>query len=65
MFSGGDIFLFVVAGFATRDDVGLHGFSPTRDGNHMVHREILASDLLTAIMADALLQLGSPPIGFA
>jgi hypothetical protein len=64
-FHGQKIFFFVVALFAARYKVSLHGFPAAHDRDKMVHGQIGRLELASAIVTDAGRALPLPPLGTA
>lgn len=61
-FSGQEIFFFVVARFAGRHKIPLHGFAAANDRDQVVHGQICWVELESAIVADAGRAFSLPPL---
>jgi len=64
-FSGQEIFFFVVALFAARHKIPLHGFPAAHDRDQMVHGQFNCFEFFSAIIAVAGRAFPFPPLGTA
>ena len=62
LFGGGIRLLGVVALLAARYAVSACRLAASRNGDHMIHREILRAYVLVAVVAHALCELCTPPV---
>ena len=62
LFGGGVRLLGVIALLAAWNAVSTCRSAAARNGNHMIHREILRAYVLVAVMAHALCKLCAPPV---
>ena len=62
LFGGGVRLLGVIALLAAWNAVSTRRSAAARNGNHMIHREILRAYVLVAVVAHALCELCTPPV---